>query len=47
VLEAFPLLATPLSIIYPSSRNLSPKVRAFIDFLVERVDPPPWDLPID
>lgn len=47
VLEDFPLQETPLSIIYPSSRNLSPKVRAFIDFLVARLDPPPWDLSLD
>lgn len=46
VLEDYPLQATPVSIIYPSSRNLSPKVRAFIDFLVARVDPPPWDMPL-
>jgi DNA-binding transcriptional LysR family regulator len=47
VLEDFPLQATPLSIIYPSSRNLSPKVRALIDFLVDRLDPPPWELSIE
>jgi DNA-binding transcriptional LysR family regulator len=30
--------------IYPASRNLSPKVRVFIDFLVGRFgDPPYWD----
>ena len=31
-------------VVYPHSRHLSPKVRAFVDFLVETVDPkPPWD----
>lgn len=30
--------------VYPHSRHLSPKVRAFVDFLVERFTPvPPWD----
>lgn len=31
--------------VYPNSRHLSPKVRAFIDFLVEHIGPRPhWDL---
>lgn len=30
--------------VYPDKRHLSPKVRAFIDFMAERVsDPAPWD----
>lgn len=30
--------------VYPHSRHLSPKVRAFVDFLVERFTPvPPWE----
>ncbi|CCG40185.1 LysR family transcriptional regulator [Magnetospirillum molischianum] len=30
--------------VYPHARHLSPKVRAFIDYLVERFGPnPPWD----
>ncbi|MET3132521.1 DNA-binding transcriptional LysR family regulator [Oxalobacteraceae bacterium GrIS 1.11] len=33
-----------LSALYPASRQLSPKVRALIDFLVEQYQPaPPWD----
>jgi DNA-binding transcriptional LysR family regulator len=35
--EPVPLYAT-----YPSGRNLSPKVRAMVDFLVERFGPAPW-----
>lgn len=35
--EPVPLFAT-----YPSGRNLSPKVRAMVDFLVERFAPTPW-----
>jgi DNA-binding transcriptional LysR family regulator len=30
--------------VYPSTRHLAPKVRAFVDFLSSRLgDPPPWD----
>lgn len=35
---------TAVHAVYPASRNLSPKVRVFIDFLVERFGHPPyWD----
>jgi DNA-binding transcriptional LysR family regulator len=31
--------------VYPHSRHLSPKVRAFVDFLVEKFTPvPPWEI---
>lgn len=34
--------------VYPANRNLSPKVRAFVDFLVERFGPAPyWDVGLD
>lgn len=36
--------ATPIHIVYPSSRHLSPKVRAFIDHVAEHMSPPPWEL---
>jgi DNA-binding transcriptional LysR family regulator len=33
-----------VSALYPANRNLSPKVRAVVDFLAERFGPtPPWD----
>ena len=33
-----------LHVVYQERRNLAPKVRAFVDFLAERLgDPPPWD----
>jgi DNA-binding transcriptional LysR family regulator len=33
-----------ISAVFPSSRNLSPRVRTFVDFLAASVrDPPPWD----
>jgi len=28
--------------VYPSTRNISPKLRAFIEFLAARLSPPPW-----
>lgn len=50
VLPDYPLVSTQtLWAIYPSARELAPKVRVFIDWLVERVGPAPyWDrgLPI-
>ena len=30
--------------VYPSTRHLSPKVKTFLDFLQERLLPPPWAL---
>ena len=35
VLENFPLTATPVSLLYPRNRQLSPRVRVFIDWLVK------------
>ncbi len=35
--------AAPLSAVYPSARLLSPKVRVLLDFLKERLTPPPWE----
>lgn len=34
----------PLQAVYPSTRHLSPKVKAFLDHLRERMNPPPWEL---
>ncbi|WP_158810375.1 LysR family transcriptional regulator [Beijerinckia sp. L45] len=39
VLSAFPPTSTPLSILYPTSRQLSPRVRVFVDWLVEILSP--------
>lgn len=33
---------TPLSVVYPLGRHRMPKVRAFIDFLIERFSHAPW-----
>lgn len=34
----------PLQAVYPSTRQLSPKVKAFLDHLRDRMAPPPWEL---
>jgi DNA-binding transcriptional LysR family regulator len=39
VLADFPPMPTPLSVLYPSNRQLSPRVRVFIDWLVETIGP--------
>ncbi|WP_455864859.1 LysR family transcriptional regulator [Pantoea agglomerans] len=44
VLEEYPFPPEPVRIIYPSKRHLSPRIRAFIDLLVERWEPGvPWE----
>ena len=35
VLADYPPTATPLSVLYPSNRQLSPRVRVFVDWLIE------------
>ena len=36
-------IEVPINAVYPTRRHLSPKVRAFVDFLVEKFNPvPPW-----
>ena len=39
VLADFPPAPTPLSVLYPTSRELSPRVRVFVDWLVEVLGP--------
>jgi DNA-binding transcriptional LysR family regulator len=36
--------STPVHVVYPSSRYVSPKVKSFVDHLHERMSPPPWEL---
>ncbi|WP_313659894.1 LysR family transcriptional regulator [Pseudomonas coleopterorum] len=44
LLEEYAEAAEPIRIIYPSKRHLSPKVRLFIDKLLEAWSPcPPWE----
>lgn len=49
ILQDYPLLSTQaLWALYPSSRELAPKVRVFIDWLTERFSPHPyWDEGLD
>lgn len=35
--------ATPVHVVYPSTRHLSPKVKTFVDHLQQRMTPPPWE----
>ncbi|CAO4139674.1 HTH lysR-type domain-containing protein [Methylorubrum thiocyanatum] len=39
VLGDFPPTPTPVSVLYPSSRQLSPRVRVFVDWLVATLEP--------
>ncbi len=42
VLDGFQTPVAPLQLVYPSGRNLAPKLRALLDFLGERLAEPPW-----
>jgi len=47
VLDAFVTQDLSISAVYPHSRQLSPTVRVFVDFLAARFGPHPyWDLPL-
>jgi DNA-binding transcriptional LysR family regulator len=36
--------STPVHVVYPSTRHLSPKVKSFVDHLHQRMTPPSWEL---
>ena len=40
VLPDYPVPAGPVSVLYPRNRQLSPRVRLFIDWIVQRFSPP-------
>ncbi len=42
VLPRWQAAPAQLSLVYPSSRYLSPKVRAFVDFMVAHFERPGW-----
>jgi DNA-binding transcriptional LysR family regulator len=44
VLRGWNVPSTPVHIVYPSGRHLSPKLKAFIDHLQQRMTPPPWEV---
>jgi DNA-binding transcriptional LysR family regulator len=35
---------TPIHVVYPTARHLSPTVKSFVDHLQQRMSPPPWEL---
>jgi DNA-binding transcriptional LysR family regulator len=35
---------TPVQVVYPSTRHLSPKVKSFVEHLHDHMTPPPWEL---
>jgi DNA-binding transcriptional LysR family regulator len=35
---------TPMHVVYPSTRHVSPKVKSFVDHLHGQMTPPPWEL---
>ncbi len=44
LLPDYRTLEVTLYVVYPQRRHLSPKVRAFVDFIAEKIsDPPYWD----
>ena len=42
ILRAFKTDGHVISAVFPKEQPFSPKIRAFIDFLARRFDPPPW-----
>jgi DNA-binding transcriptional LysR family regulator len=37
-------LPVPIHAVYPHRRHLAPKVSAFVNFLIEKFTPPPWEI---
>jgi DNA-binding transcriptional LysR family regulator len=44
VLREWTVPVTPVHVVYPGARHISPKVKSFVDFLQSRMTPPPWEL---
>ena len=44
VLRDWTLPATPIHVVYPSTRHVSPKLKFFVDHIHARLTPPPWEL---
>jgi DNA-binding transcriptional LysR family regulator len=44
VLRDWHVPPTPIHVVYPTARHVSPKVKAFVDHLQQRMTPPPWEL---
>jgi DNA-binding transcriptional LysR family regulator len=44
VLRDWSAPATPIHVVYPSTRFVSPVVKSFVEHLQARMTPPPWEL---
>jgi DNA-binding transcriptional LysR family regulator len=44
VLADWNVPSTPVHVVYPSTRHISPKVKSFVDHLLARMTPPPWEI---
>jgi DNA-binding transcriptional LysR family regulator len=44
VLRDWDVPSTPIHVVYPTARYITPKVRAFVEHLQQRMTPPPWEL---
>jgi DNA-binding transcriptional LysR family regulator len=36
--------ATPVHVVYPTARHLSAKVKTFVEYVQQRMTPPPWEI---
>jgi DNA-binding transcriptional LysR family regulator len=43
VLPDWTVPETAIHAVYPSTRHLSPKVRAFVEHVAKEMSPPPWE----
>ena len=44
VLRDWTAPSIPVHVVYPSTRHISPKVKAFVEHVQRRMTPPPWEL---
>jgi DNA-binding transcriptional LysR family regulator len=44
ILKEWSSIPNVIHAVYPSTRHLSPKVKAFVEHLQERFSPPPWEV---
>jgi DNA-binding transcriptional LysR family regulator len=44
VLRDWNVPSTPMHVVYPTARHVSPKVKTFVEHLQQRMMPPPWEL---
>ena len=44
VLRDWSAPSTPVHVVYPTARHLSPKVKAFVEHVQKRMTPPPWEI---